>query len=157
VVEAVNSTPTQLTAFVRPAVPPVFVAFADTCADAVEIPAGGGRFEGTTANANADYDAGCDLGAQPPGGAPDQMLHLSLSKKKRVIFDMKGSSYNTLLDVRRGPSCPGQEVALACAAGYVADRSYLDLTLDAGDYYVQIDGYAGASGSWSLDVYTADP
>jgi hypothetical protein len=157
VVEAVGSTPTQLTAFTRPATPPVFVAFSDTCADAVEIPPAGGRFQGTTANASADYDVGCDLGAQPPGGAPDQMLHLSLSKKQRVVFDMKGSSYNTLLDVRRGPSCPGQEVALACAAGYVADRSYLDLTLDAGDYYVQIDGYAGASGSWSLDVYTADP
>lgn len=157
VVESVGSTPTQLTAFTRPVSPPVFVAFADTCAEAVEIPSAGGRFEGTTANANADYEVGCDLGAQPPGGAPDQMLHLSLSKQQRVVLDMKGSSYNTLLDVRRGPSCPGQEVAHACAAGYVADRSYLDVTLDPGDYYIQVDGYAGASGSWLLDVYLADP
>ncbi len=157
VVESVGATPTQLTAFTRPAAPPVFVPFADTCAEAVEIPPGGGRFQGTTANANADYEAGCDLGAQPPGGAPDQMLHLSLAKQQRVIFDMKGSSYNTLLDVRRGPSCPGQEVTQGCAAGYVGDRSYLDLTLDPGDYYVQIDGYAGAQGSWMLDVFVADP
>ena len=111
----------------------------------------------TTANASADYDAGCDLGAGTPGGAPDQMLHLSLATKKRVVFDMKGSSYNTLLDIRRGPSCPGQEVLNGCAAGYVNDKSYLDLTLDPGDYYVQVDGYAGDSGSWVLDVYETDP
>jgi len=25
--------------------------------------------------------------------------------------------------------------------------------LDSGDYYVQVDGYRGDAGAWSLDVY----
>jgi hypothetical protein len=29
----------------------------------------------------------------------------------------------------------------------------LDLTLDEGDYYIQVDGYDGASGPWSLNVF----
>jgi hypothetical protein len=157
VIETLLANPTELTAFVRPAAVPILVAFADTCDQAITIPPTGGRLLGNTANANADYDAGCDFGGQSPGGAPDQMLRLVLPAKRRVVFDMRGSSYNTLLDVRKGPACPGSELPSACAAGYVSGKSFLDLTLDAGQYFVQIDGYAGAKGAWVLDVYVADP
>ncbi len=147
----------QLSAFVRPAATPVFVALADECADAVHIPESGGVFQGNTANASAGSSAGCDGTVDTPAGAPEQFLVLDLSAPRRVIFDMQGSEYQTLLDVRRGPSCPGQEIALACAAGYSSDRSYLDLSLAAGRYYVQIDGYSGASGAWRLDVFVMAP
>jgi len=46
-------------------------------------------------------------------------------------------------------------VLRGCAPGYGASRSYLDLDLQAGDYFVQIDGYRGDSGAWKLDVFTA--
>ena len=46
---------------------------------------------------------------------------------------------------------------MACAVGYYAQRSYLDLTLSAGTYFIQIDGYAGQSGPWLLDVRVIDP
>jgi len=82
-----------------------------------------------------------------------QLLHLRLNRKSRVILDMIGSDYATMLSVRAGTTCPGDELPLACAAGYIPDRSFLDLDLDPGDYYVQVDGYAGNSGAWSLDVY----
>jgi hypothetical protein len=59
------------------------------------------------------------------------------------------------LSVRTGTTCPGTEVQLACSAGYMPDRSFLDLELDPGDYYVRVAGYAGAAGAWSLDVYVA--
>lgn len=157
VMETTNGAPTIVTAFTRPATPPILVPFADTCATAVKVPPQGGFFQGNTANANADYDAGCDLGSQGPGGAPEQMLKLELAAKKRVVLDMKGSSYNTLLVVRKATGCPGPEVALACAAGYYQDRSFLDLSLDSGSYYVQVDGYAGYSGQWFLDVFIVDP
>lgn len=71
------------------------------------------------------------------------------------MLDMGGSSYATMLSVRGGAPCPGKELELACAAGYLTSRSFLDLTLDSGDYYVQVDGYAGDAGAWSLDVYVA--
>jgi hypothetical protein len=47
------------------------------------------------------------------------------------------------------------ELPLACAPGYRAGRSYLDLDLQAGDYFIQIDGYDGDAGAWKLDVFTA--
>jgi hypothetical protein len=157
IIETLQANPTELAAFVRPAAAPILVAFADVCATAVTIPPNGGRLLGNTANANADYDAGCDFGGQNPGGAPDQMLRLVLTTKRRVIFDMQGSAYSTLLNVRKGPGCPGSELPAACAAGYVPGKSFLDLTLEPGEYFVQIDGYAGAKGAWVLDVFMADP
>jgi hypothetical protein len=156
-VEASMPTQTTVTALHRPASPPSVVAFADTCDSAIEIPAQGGFFQGNTANANADYEAGCDLQAQGEGGAADQMLKLVLSEEKRVVFDMMGSSYDTLLTVRKGPSCPGEQVANGCSAGVNMARSYLDLTLPSGEYFVQVDGFTREEGAWFLDVYVVDP
>ncbi|HYP98468.1 MAG TPA: putative metal-binding motif-containing protein [Polyangiaceae bacterium] len=153
VVESALGSPVTLTAFTRNAVPATLVPFADDCSAPLEIPATGGRFKGNTANQHADFSAGCDLGNQPKNGAPDQLLHLRLETKSHVVLDMGGSKYNTMLSVRTGPDCPGTELQLACAAGTVPSRSFLDLDLESGDYYVQVDGYGGDSGAWSLDVY----
>jgi hypothetical protein len=155
--ESEQANPTQLTALVRAASPPVLVAFADDCDQAVEIPATGGFFQGNTSNAAADYEAGCDVGGRDTDGARDQMLRLRLEDTRRVVLDMQGSGYRTLLSVRRGPECPGLEVVGGCAAGYVADRSFLDLVLGPGEYFVQVDGYSGDSGAWFLDVFVLDP
>jgi hypothetical protein len=70
---------------------------------------------------------------------------------------MQGSSYATLLVVRRDDGCPGSEVSGGCSLGTRDSRSFLDLTLDPGAYNVQIDGYNGASGKWALEVFTAEP
>jgi hypothetical protein len=157
VTESAGGQDTQITAFVRPAVAPQLVPFADNCADAFSIPPGGGLFQGNTANATADFNAGCDQGGVPQGGAPDQLLKLTLTAPKRVVLDMTGSAYATVLDVREGPGCPGTEVPVACAVGYGSRRSYLDLQLGAGTYYLQIDGFVLDAGSWFLDVRVVDP
>ena len=146
----------MLTAFTRPATPPTFVVFADTCDDAHHIPPHGGLFQGNTSNATAQYAAGCDQAGGPPFGAPEQMLRLDLATAKRVVFDMRGSSYRTLLNIRKGPDCPGTEVLHGCAVGYFQQRSFVDVHLDAGTYFVQVDGFYGESGNWFLDVYVAD-
>jgi hypothetical protein len=155
VIESTRGNPVGLSWFERPALAPVNVPFADNCDGLVTIPEQGGRFTGNTSNAFPDFQAGCDVGGQEQGGAPDQILKLSLTSPRRVIFDMQGSSYQTMLSVRQGQSCPGVELPLACAPGYWASRSFLDLDLQAGDYFVQIDGYDGDSGAWKLDVFTA--
>lgn len=151
VVESSAGDPVSVTALVRAASPDVLVPFSDRCATATEIPATGGSFQGNTANAGDDYSAGCD--AAGGSGAPDQMLHLRLDAPRRVVLDGKGSAYSAIFDVRRGPDCPGVEVTNGCSAGYVRDRAYLDLSLEAGEYWIQVDGYDGSSGPWSLDVY----
>lgn len=157
VTESLLSQPVQLTAFVRPAAPPTLVPFADACADALPIPPDGGFFQGNTANAAANFSAGCDQGGVPGSGAPDQLLKLTLASKRRVVLEMDGSGYQTLLDVRKGPACPGSEVPQGCTVSQGPRRSFLDLTLDPGTYYVQIDGFALDAGPWFLDVRVVAP
>jgi hypothetical protein len=159
VAESLLAEDVQLTAFVRAAVPPTLVVWplGDGCADAFAIPPQGGFFQGNTANATANFPAGCDEGGVAGNGAPDQLLSLTLTTTQRVILDMEGSGYNTILDVRQGPACPGTEIPMACAAGYGPQRSYLDLTLAPGLYYLQVDGFDLAKGPWFLDVRVVDP
>jgi hypothetical protein len=155
IIESTRGNPVGLTYFERPPVAATYVLLAEDCDSIVSIPETGGRFLGNTSNAFPDFDAGCDVGGQEEGGAPDQILQLSLSAARRVIFDMQGSGYATMLSVRQGKFCPGAELPMACAPGYWSTRSYLDLDLQAGEYFVQIDGYDGKSGPWKLDVFSS--
>lgn len=162
VIESERGNPVALSWLQRPALTSVAVPFADNCDELIAIPEEGGSFSGNTANAFPDFDAGCDVGGQTDHGAPDQMLSLTLTRPRRVILDMQGSTYSTMLSVRQGQFCPGLELPLGCSSGFFddsgrtqVDHGYLDLSLPAGDYFVQIDGYSGASGAWKLDVFTA--
>ncbi len=147
---------TQLTALVRPTVPPTTVT-SDNCINPQTIPETGGFFTGDTTNATADFSAGCDSPGQGFGGAKDQLLRLVLTQERRVVFDMSGSLNMTMLSIRRGEPCPGVEVPNTCNVGTGPNRSFLDTTLAAGTYWVQIDGYAGAVGPWNLDVRVLPP
>jgi len=147
---------TQLTALVRPTVPPTTVT-SDSCVNPQTIPETGGFFTGDTTNATANFSAGCDAPGQPIGGAKDQLLRLVLTQPRRVVFDMSGSVNTALHSVRRGGPCPGVEITNACNPGTNPNRSFLDLPLAAGTYWVQIDGYAGAEGPWNLDVRVLPP
>jgi len=153
VAESAAGNPVSLTVLTRKAAPATLVTQGDDCSAPFEVPASGGRFKGNTANAHADFSAGCDLGNQGKNGAADQILHLALSAPSRVVLDMSGSAYETMLSVRSGATCPGTELPLSCAAGYLSERSFLDLDLASGDYYIQVDGYGGDAGAWSLDIY----
>ena len=156
VVETAGGNPTTLTAFVRPASEPVLVHRADDCTEAFEIPEIGGRFAGNTGNVVADFEASCDYGGQPFGGAPDQLLAFTVTEPRRMVFDLLGSDYDTLMVLRDGSSCPGSEIFGSCSVGYQAGRSFLDITLEPGDYLLQIDGWNGASGAWTLEVFSAE-
>jgi Putative metal-binding motif len=155
VAETTKALPVELTALVRPASVPTLIPFADTCSAVATISPQGGIYQGNTANASGDYSAGCDTsGAE---NAPDQMLKLVLTSKKRVIFDMSGSSYATLLDVRSGAKCPGTEIPSGCSVGSAVLGSFVDRVLAAGTYWIQVDGFVGDSGAWMLDVHIVDP
>jgi hypothetical protein len=161
VVETAQGKPATITAFTRPAATSVFVQGADECDDAFEIPSSGGRFEGNTDNQYAEYDVSCDYGGQAAGGAPEQLLRLVLPERRRVILDATGSNYQTILAIRRGDGCPGEEIPDTCAVTYTASHadvptfSFVDAELDAGTYLIQLDGYNGDKGRWALEVFTA--
>lgn len=142
----------ELSVLVRPALPPTSVGASDNCTAPFTLPSTGGFFTGDTTNATADFGASCDAPGQPIGGAKDQMMRFDLPQKSRVVFDMSGSFYTTLLDLRTGVTCPGTELPNACYVGFTANKSFLDLTLMPGTYWVQVDGYNGDRGPWNLDV-----
>jgi hypothetical protein len=150
-----------LTTLVRPAAAPTIVTGSDGCGpNVVDVPPDGGFFTGDTSNTSllADFGGSCDsTNAGSGGGARDQVLRLVLATTKRVVLDMDGSTYTTLLDVRQGATCPGQEVPGACFVGFSGARSFLDLTLAAGTYWIVLDGYNMASGPWNLDVRVLAP
>lgn len=147
----------RVSVFVRKAVPPTLVSGADGCASPGVIPETGGFFVGDTTDATADLNAGCDSPFLPLGGAPDHLFRFQLPQRRRVVFDMTGSSFTTLLDLRRGAACPGAELPDACHVGFDSGRSFLERVLDPGTYWVQVDGYAGAAGAYDLDVRVIPP
>jgi len=156
-IESMLGANPSISAFVRPAATPGGVG-ADKCSDpAVVIPPEGGLFVGSTAGKAADFDASCDTVGMPKGGASDVVYRLDLTKKGRLIVDMAGSAYTTTVAVRKGMACPGSELVDACAAGYVVDNAFLDIPVDAGTYWIIVDGYSLASGSYRLDVRVAPP
>ncbi len=150
--ESLRANPVSVFAAVRPARPAIIVAGADTCDEAELIPEIGGLFTGNTGAAYADYTSSCDVANVTPGGAPDQILRLDLSERSRVILDGSDSRFSVLLNLRRGPECPGTEIFGGCA-NIDDNGSYIENVLDAGTYYVQVDGYAGRSGQWALEVF----
>ncbi|MDB4943126.1 MAG: hypothetical protein JWP97_2660 [Labilithrix sp.] len=147
----------RVTVLVRPTTPPTVVNGAAGCAGAVAVAAGGGFFTGDTTGRMPSESAGCDAPGQPVNGAPDQLLRLDLAQPRRVVLDMSGSFYTTILDVRAGGTCPGAEVPDACYVGFQSGRSFLDLPLAAGTYWLQVDGYAGQQGAWNLDARILPP
>ena len=151
VVAARRSPSARVSVLVRPTIPPVTLD-GDSCVDAAVISETGGFFTGTTAARTADFNAACDSVGLPPGGAKDQIARFTVSRPRRVVFDMSGSDYATLLSVRRGDACPGVEVENACSVAAGGGKSFLELDLPAATYWLQIDGAAEASGVWNLDV-----
>lgn len=155
VLESARGLPATLTAAVRPARARTLVPNSDDCIGTLTIPADGGFFQGNTQNQDNDFSASCDFGT--PSGSPDQLLRLVLDRPRRVLLDMRGSNFDTLLNVRQGAECPGQELVAMCAVAAGEDQSFLDVELPAGEYFLQVDGYAGSFGTWFLDVFLMDP
>jgi hypothetical protein len=85
------------------------------------------------------------------------VLKLNLAHDQRVVLDMEGSSYQTILDVRQGPACPGSPTVNGCYVGFSSERSFLDMELTANTYFVLVSGFDGAKGPWALDVRILPP
>jgi hypothetical protein len=154
----------SLDVLVRPTVAPTIIppGGSNDCSHAQVIDgAAGGFFTGDTSKATGAYGAMCDAPGVASPGAPDQVLSLNLAKAQRVVFDMEGSTYTTILDVRQGATCPGETMMLpigsTCYVGFGSQRSFLDLELQSGQYWVVIGGYNLGKGPWDLDVRVLPP
>jgi hypothetical protein len=145
-------------ALVRDTVAPTIIPSggAASCSAAVDV-SNGGYFTGDTSTVAQDFTSGCDSPSSPPGGEQAQVLSLTLANDQRVVLDMEGSSYQTLLDVRQGPACPGSPTTNGCYVGFSSQRSFLDMELTAGPYFILVSGFDGAKGPWALDVRILPP
>ena len=127
-----------------------------TCATPVDV-SSGGYFTGDTTYATETFTSGCDSPSSPPGGEQAQVLKLTLAQDQRVVLDMEGSGYTTILDVREGPACPGSPTVNGCYVGFSTQRSFLDMELTTGPYFIVVSGFEGAKGAWALDVRVLPP
>ncbi len=121
----------------------------DTCAGATSIALPGGTFTGSTCPAASDYNPGGGCGVTD---AKDVVYHIALSQRSRVVASTVGSAFDTVLYVRSTDCAGGAQVACDNDGGG-GGASRIDTTLDAGVYYLFLDGDGPAqAGAFSLNV-----
>ena len=131
----------------------------DNIGDATEIGTHSGREWGDSAFAT--LEPGEPRHAQKPGGK-SLWYRWTAPDGKAVVFDTKGSSFDTLLAVYLAP--PGREPdphelrEVASNDDAQGTTSLVTFPAEAGvEYYIAVDGYRGACGSVVLNWSTPEP
>ncbi|QOJ15519.1 MAG: proprotein convertase P-domain-containing protein [Planctomycetia bacterium] len=127
----------------------------DACANAIPV-YDGIPYLGTTTLATNDGTATCGTSST----SPDVWHTYTPCTSGTVIFELCGSSYDTVVSVRTACGTGGTQVgciddrpggAPACPASSL--HSYLSVNLTAGvTYYVRVAGYQGLTGDYRLLV-----
>ncbi len=119
----------------------------DTCATAalISVP---GNASGNTSFSNNDYTPPCSPGST----APEVVYVFRNPVRQTIILDTIGSTFDTVLFVRRDSCEMGASVGCDDdAGGMLASR--VTLTDAApGVYFVFVDGFGGASGAYQLHI-----
>ncbi|MFO0602549.1 MAG: hypothetical protein U0324_05205 [Polyangiales bacterium] len=139
----------------------------NACMTAQNVPATGGIFRGSTAMSNTRTGTGAaGTLALPMGcanatclGARTVFYRLALTARSRVVATMTGEmNFDTLLFIRGGATCPGDNVAGACNDDRVGLNSQVDTTLNPGTYWILASGCGVAQqGNYTLDVAVLPP
>src|SRR5207244_935146 len=136
-------------------------ALAGRCTSPHVIPAQGGTFSGTTSGTSS-LAGSCGSS----GTAPEQVFQWTptVSGTATVQTCGAGTTFDTVLYLRSGACASGPEVAAGCnddactnATG-LNRASRLAPTVTAGQtYYIVVDGYGGAQGTFSLTITPPGP
>jgi len=131
------------------------------CANPTPIPAAGGTFSGTTSGTST-LEGSCGSS----GASPERVFRWipTVSGTATIQTCGAGTTFDTVLYLRSGSCAGGPEVAAGCnddacanATG-LARASRLTPTVTAGQtYYIVVDGYNGAQGTFSLTVTPPAP
>src|SRR5205809_1642538 len=131
-------------------------ALAGDCSSPTVVPAQGGTFSGTTSGASA-LAGSCGNS----GGSPEQVFRWTptVSGTATIQTCGAGTTFDTVLYLRSGVCASGPEVAAGCNDDGCANASGLNRasritpTVTAGQtYFIVVDGYGGAQGTFSLTV-----
>lgn len=153
VVEALRPLNFQITVTDSEPTEPISVMDNETCTSAHGIPETGGVFTGNTSGMSDDHaTAVCGAMAR----SPDAVFRLELASRRRVVASTRGSAFDTVLYMYEN-SCTDREI-ICDDNGGEGEQSLLDSTLNAGTYYLVVDGWGMiSSGEYVLDVAISDP
>src|SRR2546421_8800103 len=131
-------------------------ALAGDCSSPTVIPAQGGTFSGTTSGASA-LAGSCGNSE----GSSEQVFRWTptVSGTATIQTCGAGTTFDTVLYLRSGVCASGPEVAAGCNDDGCVNASGLNRasritpTVSAGQtYFIVVDGYGGAQGTFSLTV-----
>src|SRR5438094_537774 len=134
----------------------ISAALAGDCSSPTVIPAPGGTFSGTTSGTSA-LAGSCGSS----GDSPERVYQWTptVSGTATIQTCGAGTSFDTVLYLRSGVCASGPEVAAGCNDDACANASGLfrasriTPTVTAGQaYFIVVDGYGGAQGTFSLTV-----
>src|SRR5438094_5759711 len=134
----------------------ISAALAGDCSSPTVIPAPGGTFSGTTSGTSA-LAGSCGRS----GESPEQVFQWTptVSGTATIQTCGAGTTFDTVLYLRSGVCASGPEVAAGCNDDACTNStglfraSRLTPTVTAGQtYFIVVDGYAGAQGTFSLTV-----
>jgi hypothetical protein len=138
---------------------PTAVSGNDSCASAQTIPVSGGLFAGDTLGMLDDYQGSCGGAAR----SKDAVFKLDLDTQRRVRAELVGT-FDTVLhmfaNTAGAAGCPGYtDLPDGCDDdGGSGSGSLLDLELDAGSYFLIVDGYNTLNaGAYTLEVTIEAP
>lgn len=113
----------------------------------------GRQISGSTASSSDRFQSTCADRSQ----SPDLVYRLRLSRRQHVRISAEQADFDGAIYVRSDCTSGSAEVACNDDAGDNR-HSMIEVTLDAGLYYVYVDGYAtGNAGAFTLDVELSAP
>jgi len=125
------------------------LASGGTCgAPSVIVP--GHVYTGNTEEGTDDAEGSC---AGSSGGR-ERVYRLDLPTRQRVVIELS-AEFDTILYVRQG-DCSDDAAEVKCNDDAGPKRSRIDAVLDAGTYFVFVDGYGDETGSYRLQVQSRD-
>lgn len=129
----------------------VVSAVGDRCTDAFVVTSPGGVFTGNTQQAVNDYSASNSCTGYASSG-PDVVYRVSLQTGDRLQASLQPSNGTWDASIYLVTSCSA--IGQSCVAGQDnGNPEELDYTAGmAGDYYLIVDGFAGAGGTYSLTI-----
>ncbi|MBI5500601.1 MAG: pre-peptidase C-terminal domain-containing protein [Deltaproteobacteria bacterium] len=133
----------------------------DNCSGSgiVTIPGSNGAYSysGSTCGAASDWAYWCT--AMTPADGADVVYRLDLAAPKSVVLSTTGTSFDAVLFLRSGATCPGT-TATTCddnSAGGTPGQARITRTLAAGTYWIVVDGAtAGDMGNFALSAVISD-
>lgn len=139
---------------------PTAVTGNTTCDAAYVLPAGGGVFTGTTDGATAVAMPLCATTMTGCAGSRGVLYRLDLTERRRVVAILDGTGFDALLAIQRQDPCPGRNIRdqVACNDDWYSTDAQVDVTLDAGRYWIHAGGCGAAQGgAYKLDVAILPP